>query len=88
MLAQTTLGRRSRSVTRSFSRRGGSIRRQFTIRGGDRTTPRGRVATPYGVEKKSGAPSQPVTAPPVTPSVTKRANPTFQSGPKRMRVGG
>ncbi|MEM9761225.1 MAG: hypothetical protein AAF968_01715 [Pseudomonadota bacterium] len=87
-VAGSTIRGNSRGISRKFSREPGKIRRQFTLRGGKRTEPRGRVATPYGVEKKSGGGSDRAIAPPTTPSVTENRTPVFNSGPKRMRVEG
>jgi len=86
-VAGSTIRGNSRGISRKFSRLPGKIRRQFTLRGGKRTKPRGRVATPYGVKKKSGGSSGTVTAPPTTPSVTENRLPVFNSGPKQLRVG-
>ncbi|MEO1531089.1 MAG: hypothetical protein AAFU72_02840 [Pseudomonadota bacterium] len=86
-VAGSTIRGNSRGISRKFSREPGKIRRQFTLRGGKRTEPRGRVATPYGVKKKSGGGSGTATAPPTTPSVTENRLPVFNSGPKRLRVG-
>lgn len=72
-------------ASNSIRNRSRSIRRQFTLRGGKRTKPRGRTGTHYGRDGSTSSPAQPVTVPPAT---TRRANPVYRSGPKRMRADG